>query len=148
MPAFQGNRVYAPSIPASLLLIFVISRLLTLQCDTCNGPCTRTLPLSGVLPGTVLAMFQHLPSQIKNFFKALAFQEEQKKRLLEHKEEICRKLELECEELEQENRGLDQDLENAALKLALLDQEEAALKVREFIIGKRCKISVFSYSLG
>ena len=93
--------------------------------------------MDGVLPGTVLAMFHHLPDQIKKFFKALRFQEDQKKNYLEHKEEICRKLELECEELEQEKMGLDQDLENCALKLALLDQEEAALKVRGFIIWKR-----------
>ena len=61
-------------------------RLSTITCRQCQGPCTRTVPLSEKAPKEVLNLFTDISEQLKAVFKNYNFQENQKKALLDYLE--------------------------------------------------------------
>ena len=61
-------------------------RLSTLTCRQCQGPCTRSVPLSDKAPKEVLNLFTDISEQLKAVFKNYNFQESQKRSLLEFKD--------------------------------------------------------------
>ena len=61
-------------------------RLSTITCRQCQGPCTRTVPLSEKAPKEVLNLFTDISEQLKAVFKNYNFQENQKRSLLDFKE--------------------------------------------------------------
>ena len=54
------------------------------HCDTCRGPCTRTIQLNSRAPQEVLRLFEDPSSHLKSMMKCLDFQSQQKKRLLNY----------------------------------------------------------------
>ena len=57
------------------------------QCNTCRGPCTRTVELNSKAPKEVLRLFEDPSIQLKSVMKCFEFQNQQKKSLLAN----CRK---------------------------------------------------------
>ena len=79
-----------------------LSKLSLVDCSSCRGPCTKTIPLNRDTPPNVLNLFKDASNRLKEVLKLLAFQEKQKKNILEHKEKMCRNLEQETEEQQTE----------------------------------------------
>jgi len=91
------------------------------SCQQCNGPCTRTVPLGRGAPKEVLDLFCDPIEKLKEVFKIMSFQENQKAGLLKGKREVKGKFN------EKKERGLKQlhELNNAlAQKTALMKEFE------------------------
>ena len=61
------------------------------SCSSCNGPCTRTVPLSRSAPKEVLDLFADPVEKLKEVFKIMSFHANQKSGLLNGKREVKRK---------------------------------------------------------
>ena len=67
-------------------------RLATSSCRQCQGPCTRTVPLTVKDPKEVLNFFTDISEQLKAVFKNYNFQENQKRSLLEYNKKRTRQI--------------------------------------------------------
>ena len=105
------------------------SKLSLVDCSSCRGPCTKTIPLNRDTPPNVINLFKDASDRLKEVLKQLAFQENQKKNILEHKEKMCRKLEQETDEQQTEMDRLDELLAQGRQQLDHLEKEATSMKI-------------------
>jgi len=106
-----------------------IPSLGAVNCPTCRGPCTRTIPLNTKAPTNVLNLFKDVSGQLKQVSKALNWQEQHKRELIMHTEETVMKLMKEEEQQLRQLAGSTKVLEDRRRELQELVLEETALRV-------------------
>ena len=103
-------------------------RLATSSCRQCQGPCTRTVPLTDKSPKEVLNLFTDISDQLKAVFKNYNFQENQKRSLLEYKEKRAQQIKnMGIESVNRKNVEVD-TFGKMREKLARLERREVELK--------------------
>ena len=103
-------------------------RLSTLTCRQCQGPCTRSVPLSDKAPKEVLNLFTDISEQLKAVFKNYNFQENQKRSLLEFKDKKSQQMrKVGGEMIERKKADMDK-LAYMKEQIACLERKEAELR--------------------
>ena len=103
-------------------------RLATSSCRQCQGPCTRTVPLTDKAPKEVLNLFTDISEQLKAVFKNYNFQENQKRSLLEYKERRAQQIKnMGTEFVNRKSKEVD-TFGKMKEKLASLGRREVELK--------------------
>jgi len=103
-------------------------RLSTITCRQCQGPCTRTIPLTEKAPKEVLNLFTDISAQLKAVFKNYNFQESQKKSLLDFKERRSAQIKQMGMELVEKKKSEMLKLEQMREQLDSYERREAELK--------------------
>jgi len=99
-----------------------------MTCRQCQGPCTRTVPLTNKAPKEVLNLFTDISEQLKSVFKNYNFQESQKRSLLEFKERKAQQMKMMGMEVVERKKVERDRLAQLTDNLASLERREAELK--------------------
>ena len=103
------------------------ARLRENNCRNCRGSC-QVIPLSSKAPQNVLNLFKEISGQLKNVFKNLAFQENQKQSILDYKDRMIMKLGQEGKQQDLEIARLQELQRKRQVQLKDLEQKELSLR--------------------